>query len=110
MARTPQTPGATKTTAADKAAAAALEAEQAAQEAAESEQPTGVSSEPVPEVNQSKPSPAEHSDRFDQMLKNQARIEAKIDRLLRQQGGSSSSLPKKTRWVEGKHGLEQQEI
>ena len=102
MARTPVVPGAAK------AAAAKVE-----------EQPTGVISEPVSQITPESVSPVDQSEQnqepvqdnqLDQILKSQLRIETKIDRLLRQQGGSSSSAPKKMRWVEGKNGLEQQEI
>lgn len=60
-----------------------------------------------PQVDQPKTSPAEHSDRIDQILQNQIRIESKLDQLLKA-GGIEAA--KKQRWVEGKHGLELREV
>ncbi|EZQ12164.1 hypothetical protein [Acinetobacter sp. Ver3] len=45
--------------------------------------------------------------RLDLILENQKRIESKLDQLLKAGGVEAK---KKTRWVQGKHGLEQKEI
>lgn len=45
--------------------------------------------------------------RLDLILENQKRIESKLDQLLKA-GGIEAK--KKTRWIQGEHGLEQKEI
>lgn len=45
--------------------------------------------------------------RIDEILEGQKRLEKKLDQLLK---ASGLELKKKTRWVQGKNGLEQKEI
>lgn len=44
-----------------------------------------------------------------QILNNQARIEKKINSLI-EAGGVEALVPKKQKWVQGKHGMELQDI
>lgn len=45
--------------------------------------------------------------RIDQILQNQARIEKKLDALMK---AGKIEAPSKKRWVQGKHGLEHKDI
>ncbi|MDM1247091.1 hypothetical protein HX005_06805 [Acinetobacter sp. R933-2] len=106
MARTLKTPGETTTTETEVDTSNVPTLDAATLNATTSET---EAEQAKPETTTSETEVTASSYLLKQILNNQARIEKKIDSLIKA-GGIESLVPKKQKWVQGKHGMELQDV